>query len=161
MPLTPRTYRLLAQILQLRRRHLEITKVLPGKDERGLEIVLVLNRFGEVLGGLLRALDRTGGGVVDDRVYGGDALCDVEADRVGGEGDGDAVEEVVAEFALVGVEDGDEEEATGVAEGYSFTFYHDESVVDDVEEDIGGFFVQEVDVVDVEDSAVGFGEESG
>mmetsp|Transcript_27674 Transcript_27674/g.49849 ORF Transcript_27674/g.49849 Transcript_27674/m.49849 type:complete len:523 (+) Transcript_27674:240-1808(+) len=132
MSLTSRTNRLLAQILNLTRRNRDILQKLASKHNGGLKIALVLDRICQGLLGLGRALLSTRA-EADDGVNGFDAGGDFHLFGIGGEGDGDTVEEMVAELALIGVEGGDEEGSAGVGHGDALAFHDDLAFGDDIE----------------------------
>jgi hypothetical protein len=82
-------------------------------------------------------------------------------DAIGGEGHGDAIEQVFAQGTFLGVVGGDEEGFAGMLDADSFPLDDVATFGENAEEEVGDFGVEEVDFIDVEDAAMGFGEESG
>jgi len=68
---------------------------------------------------------------------------------------------VIAELSLVGIEGGNEERLAGITERKTLTFYDHLAFSHNVEKDIGRFLVKKVDVIDVKNTTVSFGEEAG
>ncbi len=83
--------------------------------------------------------------------------------RGGGDFDGEAeaVEELRAEFAFLGVAGADEHEAGGVADRQAFAFHDVLAGLRHVEEEVDDVVLEQVHLVDVEVAAVGAGEEAG
>jgi hypothetical protein len=115
-------------------------------------------------GGFLRA---PGGGEGDGVGLIGVAAADhldAGGDVAGGadfDGEAEAVEELGAQVAFLGVAGADEDEAGGVADRKAVAFDDVLAGLGDVEEEVDDVVLQQVDLVDVEIAAVGAGEEAG
>ena len=159
MPLAASAYRLLAQVLDLGGRDPDVPQEFAGEDDGRPDVVLVDH-------GLLERDLGLGCGLLpprreaQDGVDGLDAAGYLHLLGVRGQGDGDPIEEVIAQLALVGVERRDQEGTAGVGEGYALALHDDLSLGNDVQQYVGGLLVQEVDVVDVQDAAMGLGEQA-
>ena len=157
MALAPGPDGLLAQVLDLAGGDLDVPQKLAGEDYRRLEVVLVLDCLVERRLGLGRGLLRPR----REAEHGVDCLDsggDLHPLGVRAQGHGDAVEEVIAQLSLVGVECGDEQRHAGVGQRDPLTLDDDLALGHDAEEDVGGLLVEEVDVVDVQYAPVCLGE---
>lgn len=73
----------------------------------------------------------------------------------------EAIEELGAELALLGVAGSDEDEAGGVADGDTLTLHSVPPRSGRIEEDIHEVVIEKVHLVDVQDAAVSLGEQTG
>jgi len=152
----------LTQVLNLGGRNLEILDVLTSKDDGSLEIILVLDGLGEGSLGIGAALlSGTGTGEVQDRFDGINALVELEGLSIGRQGDSNAIEEMITELSLIGVEGSNEEGLAGVTEGKTLTLDKDLTLGHNVKKDVGSFLIKEVDIIDVEDAAMSLGKKTG
>ena len=99
-------------------------------------------------------------------VEGDTALDDLDAQswiarRGDLDGEAEAVEELRAEFAFFGVHRADEDEFGGVGDRDAVTFDGRAAHRGRIQQKVDEVVVQEVDLVDIQDAAVGAGEESG
>mmetsp|Transcript_182127 Transcript_182127/g.443165 ORF Transcript_182127/g.443165 Transcript_182127/m.443165 type:complete len:343 (-) Transcript_182127:101-1129(-) len=143
---------LVHEVLDLLVRDFALFEPLPREDDlrpRALRRLLAV--FHRLLRGVLE---------VHRLVHRAHAVLEVQH-LVRAERHGDAIEEVLAERALLGVERRDEQGLARVPEGDTLALHHVLTLGEHGQEEVGHGLVEEVDLVDVEDAAVRLGEEAG
>ena len=90
----------------------------------------------------------------------GHPLLDAEH-LVGGEGDGETIQQVVTHLALLGVVGGDQQAAAGMAGADAFPLDPVHAAAHSSEQEVDDGVVQQVQLVDIEHATVGLGQQTG
>ena len=151
---------LLTKVLDLGGSNLEVLDVFASKYDGGLEIVLVLDGLGEGSLGIAASL-LSGTGEVQDRLNGLNTLVKLEGLGISRQSDSNAIEEMITKLSLIGIEGSNEEGLAGVTKGKALTLDKNLALGDNIEKDVGSLLIEEVDIINVEDTTMGLGKKTG
>mmetsp|Transcript_9985 Transcript_9985/g.20812 ORF Transcript_9985/g.20812 Transcript_9985/m.20812 type:complete len:648 (-) Transcript_9985:538-2481(-) len=149
----------LTKILNLGRSNLQVLDVFAGKDNSGFQIVFVFDRFGKGGFGFCRSL-RSRSREFKNTLYSRNTVLGVEGLGIGRKSDSNSIQQVVTKFAFLGVEGSNQKRSARVSQGQTLTFNQNVSVGDNIQQNVGSLFVQEVDIIYVQNTTVSLGQKT-